>query len=421
MSPAMAVWWRRMIPALTVAAMLLATAPVAAEGLVAMARLQAGGSHIAATEAGAELELALTQPVPWRVRLAGAPPRLVLDTREVDWQGIGRLGLSGFADLRAGPLQPGWSRLVAELPGPMRITRAGMETGDAARGGARIVLHLAATDETEFAALVAKDQGQGPLSDPVAWTAPAATEATSGATSGARRFTVVLDPGHGGLDPGAEAGSGSTAIREADLMLQFARELKEHLLRDGDLRVVLTRSEDVFVPLEQRISVARAVRADAFISLHADALSEGSAVGATVYTLASDASEAAGQALAERHDRDDLLAGIDLSGQDDVVARVLMDMARTETAPRVGRLSEALAGAISAEGIRMHRFAQQQAAFSVLKSPDVPSVLIELGFLSSPEDRQRLSDPAWRARMAEALRKGLRNWAMGEAALKEVQ
>jgi N-acetylmuramoyl-L-alanine amidase len=227
-------------------------------------------------------------------------------------------------------------------------------------------------------------------------------------------LVVVLDPGHGGLDPGAEHEGGT----EAALMLTFARELKEVLVRDGRFAVVLTRDEDVFVPLETRTSIARDADADIFLSLHADALAEGEATGATLYTLDETATDAASAALAERHNRDDLLAGIDLSDQDDLVAEVLMDMARTETMPRTDRLAEAIVGAIRAAEIRMHRNPRQMGGFSVLKSPDIPSVLLELGFLSSARDYSRLVDPAWRGKMAEAIRVALVDWAKGETALR---
>jgi N-acetylmuramoyl-L-alanine amidase len=223
----------------------------------------------------------------------------------------------------------------------------------------------------------------------------------------------VLDPGHGGIDPGAER----DGQREADLMLTFAREFKESLQRGGDMIVILTRDDDVFVPLETRISIARAAGAHVFISLHADALAEGDATGATLYTLSEDATDLAARALAERHDRDDLLAGVDLTDQDDLIANILMDMARTQTAPKVDRLADALKTAIKAEGLRMHRRPIQSGGFSVLKSPDIPSILIELGFLSSQRDLARLIDPAWRARMSKALQSGLAQWAEAEAAL----
>jgi N-acetylmuramoyl-L-alanine amidase len=225
---------------------------------------------------------------------------------------------------------------------------------------------------------------------------------------------VVLDPGHGGIDPGAERDGQS----EANLMLLFAREFQEVLRRDARFEVVMTRNDDSFVPLEARISIARHVAADIFLSLHADALSEGEAVGATIYTLSDEASDEASATLAARHDRDDLLAGVDLTAQDDLVATVLMDMARNETEPRTDRLAKALVQAIKAADLKMHRYPHQRAGFSVLKSPEIPSVLIELGFLSSARDLARLQDAGWRAKMAEALRQALINWSDQEVAIK---
>ena len=251
------------------------------------------------------------------------------------------------------------------------------------------------------------------MPEPADWVLPEPAVLPVLSQRGTGPLVVVLDPGHGGLDPGAEKGG----LKEADLMLTFAREVKDLLLRDGGFEVVLTRETDSFVPLEERSTIARAEGAGVFISLHADALAEGEAVGSTIYTLAGEASDEAARALAERHDRDDLLAGIDLTAQDDLVATVLMDMARTETTPRTARLAVALEVSIKAAGITMHRHPRQEAGFSVLKSPDIPSVLLELGFLSSESDRKRLSDPDWRAKMALALRDGLVAWAVQDQAI----
>jgi N-acetylmuramoyl-L-alanine amidase len=379
--------------------------PGMAQELSALARLDPERSAILRAGAGVELRLAVSQPVPWRLRLLDAPPRLVIDTREVDWTGIAAMPLPDTVPaLRAGSFRPGWSRLVVDLSGPLRVASAEMQTSP---DGAVIRVTLTPTDPESFAASTA-------LPDLPEWAVPEATAMPPPLPRGGGPIMVVLDPGHGGIDPGAER-DGQT---EAALMLTFARELKEVLIRDGRFSVVLTRDDDLFVPLETRTSIARDVDADIFLSLHADALSEGEATGSTVYTLDARATDAASAALAERHNRDDLLAGIDLSEQDDVVAEVLMDMARTETGPRTDRLAQAVVRAIKAAEIRMHRSPQQTGSFSVLKSPDIPSVLLELGFLSSARDFSRLTDPEWRKRMAEAIRVALVDWAKDEAALR---
>lgn len=373
-----------------------------AQDLTALARFQPERSQIRVTETAVRLSLGLSQPVPWRVRLLADPPRLVMDFREVDWTGIDALAHDGLPALRAGLFRPGWSRLVAELPGPMVVDSAGMQTDGAAT--VEVVLRTASAEE--YAARAAAPEPPG-------WALPEPADLPQPVAQGEGPMVVVLDPGHGGIDPGAER----DGVNEAGLMLGFARELKELLLRDGGFEVVMTREEDTFVPLEARISIARAAGAHVFLSLHADALAEGEAVGATVYTLSDEASDAAAATLAERHDRADLLAGVDLTEQDDMVARVLMDIARTETEPRIARLVGALETTIKGAGLKMHRHPHQRAGFSVLKSPDIPSVLLELGFMSSERDLARLRDPAWRAQMAVALRDALKLWGAEDAVL----
>jgi N-acetylmuramoyl-L-alanine amidase len=382
--------------------LILGVAGAMAQDLSGLARLDAARSSISVQGANVVVQLGLSQPVPWRVRVLDGPPRVVVDFREVDFAGIEEVAPGGpIAAMRAGAFRPGWSRLVMELTGPMKVARAGMLTGDAVA----VELTLTPTDAASFAERAAQPE-------PAEWALPTPADVPVLPPRGDGPLTVVLDPGHGGIDPGAE----KDGYTEAELMLTFARELKELLLREG-FQVVLTREEDVFVPLETRSSIARSAGAHVFISLHADALEEGEAVGATIYTLSDDASDAASQALAERHDRDDLLAGIDLSAQDDVVASVLMDMARTETTPRTERLALALEVAIKGAELRMHRHPRQEAGFSVLKTPDIPSVLIELGFLSSDRDLQRLLDENWRTKMSDAIVTALQAWADEDAAL----
>lgn len=375
---------------------------MAAQELSGLARLNADTSYIRAEGDHLAISLSISQPVPWRLRLMDNPPRLIVDFREVDWQNLSAMPVDGDAiiGLRAGVFRPAWSRLVIELNGPMAIRRSEMVTANAV---ASVNVTLAPLDGAEFAKLAA-------VPEPPEWQLPESTPLPAPKKAGAGPLIVVLDPGHGGLDPGAQR----DGYNEADLVLTFARELKETLLRAGGFSVVMTRDGDEFVPLETRISIARAAGADVFLSLHADSVSEGEAVGATVYSLSATASDKASQTLAERHDRDDLLAGVDLTAQDDLVAQVLMDMARTQTTPRTVNLSKSLADSIAAAGIKMHRHPEQSAGFSVLKSPDIPSVLLELGFLSSAQDLTNLTDPAWRAQMAAALRDGLAAWAKAD-------
>ena len=392
-----------------VAAVWVALCSAFAQDLTALARLDPQSSFIGDTGQGIAVSLALSQPVPWRLRVLENPPRLVLDVREVDWTGIAEVPRASVrvTDLRAGVFRPGWSRLVLELNGPFLVDQAEMRTAD---GAARLMLRLEPASPDDFAAKAA-------IPEPKDWAPPKAADLPTPERRGDGPSVVVLDPGHGGIDPGAER----EGLSEADLMLTFARELKETLLRAGGFTVVLTRNEDVFVPLETRISIARAAGATVFLSLHADALAEGEAVGATLYTLAADASDAAAATLAERHDRDDLLSGVDLTGQGDLVAEVLMDMARTETMPRTQLLAETLRMAMESAGLKMHRLPLQQAGFSVLKSPEIPSVLIELGFMSSPGDLARLRDPDWRAKMAQAIVAGLQSWSVADAALQQLR
>ena len=388
-------------------AMTLATGAAFGQGLSAFARVQPEASKVADQGATVVLRIGMSQGVPYRLFTLDDPRRLVMDFNEVDWAGLDPARFdrsSRIAAVRTGLFRAGWSRMVLDLAEPLNVASATLDTADPGQAMLTVTLKGATEDDFAMRAGLPADLRES-RPEPENLPEPKRRQ------TGDRPLVVVLDPGHGGIDPGAEA----EGVVEADLMLSFARELEETLRRAGGFTVVLTRTEDVFVPLETRVSIARRARADVFLSLHADALAEGRATGATIYTLAKEASDAASQQLAERHDRADLLAGVDLSEQDDVVATVLMDLARTETAPRSDRLADALVSQLT--GItRMHKRPRLSAGFSVLKAPDIPSVLIELGFLSSPRDRSRIIDAEWRQEATGAIRDALTDWARQDAA-----
>ena len=391
-------------------AVLLSAAGAYAQNFSGLARVDPARSGIVDQRAQTTLDLHLTQGVPWRMFTLTDPLRLVLDFQEVDWSGLDAATFDAserVVTVQMGTFVPGWSRMVAELAEPLDITQAEVRVNDET-GEAHMHLVLEAMDAEAFAA--ASGAPDDPRWD---WPEPQPLVARPEVAEDAP-LVVVLDPGHGGVDPGAEQGE----TIEKHLMLTFARELREVLLRSGGYQVVLTRDADVFVSLERRITLARRANADVFISLHADSLSEGLAHGATVHVLARDASDVASAKLAERHDRADLLSGVDLSDTDDAVTGILLDLARTETQPRTEALARALVSAMAQTGGPMNRRPLRSAAFSVLKAADIPSVLIEIGFLSSPRDFRNLSNPEWRLRMAEAIRNGLDQWRAEDAARK---
>ncbi|WP_422029075.1 N-acetylmuramoyl-L-alanine amidase [Roseovarius sp.] len=377
--------------------------------LTALARVEMAQTRIDDIGGGLRVRLGLSQGVPFRVFTLDEPARLVMDFREVDWRGVDPK-LVDWADgakaVRMGTFRPGWSRMVVDMAGPFAVETTEAKT-DPASGSVQIEVVLREVPEEDFA----RTAGAAPLPG---WDIdqPGLPAVKQARQTGEEKLLVVLDPGHGGIDPGAE----NDGDNEKELMLRFAKELRDELLRAGGFDVALTREEDKFVSLERRVAIAHKLEADVFISLHADALSEGRATGATVYTLSDSASDKASAALAERHNRANILAGVDLTESDDVVADVLMDLARMETQPRADQLARAVRLGIKEQGIALNTRPLRSAGFSVLKSPDIPSILIELGFLSSRSDLDHLRDPVWRAAMAAGIRDALEAWRIADAA-----
>ncbi|HQS70938.1 MAG: N-acetylmuramoyl-L-alanine amidase [Novosphingobium sp. 28-62-57] len=213
------------------------------------------------------------------------------------------------------------------------------------------------------------------------------------------RPLVVIDAGHGGHDPGA---SGAKGEREKDLTLALAKALRDQLLADGRVRVAMTRDTDTFLVLEERSDIARRLGADLFISVHADAAQSPAARGATVYTLSDKASDSVAEAMASRENRSNTINGVSLEDKDAVVSSILVDLSRREMRGRSIRFGE-LVVRESTGRLRFHATPQREAAFIVLKSLDLPSALIEAGYISNAEDASAMRDPAWRKDFARAV------------------
>ena len=340
-----------------------------------------------------EVQLGLSDLVPYRVFTLDDPRRLVLDFEGADFDGLDPVAiLSGdrATAVRVGPLRPRWARMVVDLAEPLVIAEAGMVTTDA---GADLNVVLERATVEEFAA------ASGAPPDP-GWEAVTGFDREQAAIiAESDDFIVVLDPGHGGIDPGAHQGG----IKEADLMLVLASELALQLDGLPGVRTVLTREADTFVPLTTRLTFARQVGADLFVSLHADALDDVTVRGASVYTLSTGGGSAASQRIVERHERGDLLSGVDLNTAEDRVATALMDLARAETGPAAKRFADALVAAMTRAGVYMNTRPRREGQFVVLTAADFPSVLIEVGFLSNAEDRAVLATVGGRDRVIDAI------------------
>ena len=295
---------------------------------------------------------------------------------------------------RYGLIMQGGSRIVLDTKAPVRLEKAFVI--DAAEGQpARLVLDLVATDRASFMrniTLANRSAQQSASARPS--DAPPKVE-------GDARPLIVIDPGHGGIDNGAKGTGGEL---EKDVVLAFALTLREKLEAQGKYRVAMTRSEDEFIALGERVRFARSRNAALFLSVHADALPkrEGLAEGATVYTLSENASDAEAARLAETENKADVIAGVDLTAEPDDVANILVDLAQRETKTFSMQFARTVVEELKSAA-RLHKHPLKSAGFKVLLAPDVPSVLVELGYMSTKDDLKQLTSANWRARTAQAL------------------
>ena len=339
----------------------------------------------------------LTQKVDVAAFTLADPYRVVIDLPQVTFQLPAKAGEQGRGLVKAfryGLIMQGGSRIVLDTKGPVRVDKA-FALSAAAGQPARLVLDLVATDRDSFLRnITMQDRGARASAAKTAIVAPPEV-------AGDARPLIVVDPGHGGIDSGTKSGSGQD---EKDVVLAFGVMLRDRLEKTGKYRVAMTRSDDTFIPLDERVRFARAHKASLFISIHADSIprSEGQAEGASVYTLSAHASDAEAARLAEVENKSDVIAGVDLSSEPNDVANILIDLAQRETKAFSLQFARDLVGEFKAT-TRLHMHPLKSAGFIVLKAPDVPSVLVELGYMSTKGDLVHLMSADWRARTADSL------------------
>lgn len=400
-----------------IAALVLVPPPARAEGSVRDIRIAPHGELT-------RVVVDLDRPVAYRHIALDDPPRIAIDLPNVSWQvsdsGSERaIGLvRGF---RMGRFRPGVSRLVFDLEQPFEIARIFQLPRNGVRGY-RIVTDLVPASSVTVGEILGSQPGIG---GPGMIRGAAATEMTAVIQDAAaltlphrvpelkphhlpalnprrtdEQRIIVIDPGHGGIDPGA-IGHGGTY--EKNVVLAFGLELRRQLEATGRYKVSMTRERDHIVRLRDRLRIARESRGELFLSVHADSLVQAPRVrGTAVYTLSENASNQEAARLAAKENRADILAGIDLSQQEDIVTEILIDLAQRDANNKSIRLADLLVDQLNSVTtmVRRHR---SQAGFVVLKSPDMPSVLLELGYLSNPEDERALRDPEHLAGLAAAI------------------
>lgn len=353
----------------------------AAPPTVSDARL---GTHPGLTR----LVLDLDRSLPYKVFTLSEPYRVVIDFPAMQWRvkrRDRRLTLGVVSSYRYGLFQAGVSRLVIDVNKPVEIARHQI-LRPAGAGKFRFFIDLKPVSVAAYVASKKSFQTANwkKPATPVAIRRPPPPPRARPGQPVQRRRVLMLDPGHGGPDPGA---IGVRGLREKVVTMRAARQVKRLLESTGRYRVYLTRNKDTYVPLRRRYQMAEKVRAELFISIHADSHSNRRIRGASVYTLSEKSSDKEAAALARRENRSDIIAGVDLSRQSDTVASILIGLRQRQTMNESAIFGEVLIREL-ARDIRVLRNTHRFAGFAVLKSPDTPSVLMELGYLSSPSDEK---------------------------------
>jgi len=366
----------------------------------AQAETAATGVRIGGNAAATRFVLDLTDEVPFKVYTMREPYRVVVDLPELAWKvdPIAAREHGGVIErFRFGLFKPGTFRVVLDVNKPVAVHSAvALPPRDSHLY--RLVLDISPISKSQFD----RTYIGPPPPEPVA-ARSSAPPAVDGARRADGKHVVVIDPGHGGVDPGA---TGVSGIYEKELTLAAAKELKRQLDASGRYQVVLTRDKDVFLALQERVQIARNAHAELFISLHADSIASDSILGSTVYTLSEKASDAQAAALAANENKSDVIAGANLDGYSGEVADILIDLAQRETKNDSAKYAHDLVQELDKSG-RVLEHGIRSAGFAVLKAPDVPSILLEMGYLSNSKEERELRDPAYRAKLMTAVKRAI--------------
>ena len=349
------------------------------------------------------LVLELTQEVKPSILLISNPYRIVVDLPRTEFLvSMAQQEQVGVVkSFRFGLFKPEVSRLVIDLASPAVVARNFLLMPSDQKPY-RLVLDFRSVSNEEFTVAAVKTRTTESSADTGLEDTPLHYEENVD-----KQFTIVVDAGHGGVDPGA---IGKNGFYEKTVALAAAKELKKALEKFGTYRVVLTRDTDVYLPLKQRVAIARQVAGDLFVSIHADSIKNQDIRGGHVYTLSEKASDKAAQALAEKENQSDVIAGFDLEEHPADVSSILVSLAQRETNNSSAKAANSIVDEWKTRGLTLLRKPHRQAGFAVLKAPDIPSVLVELGFLSNKEEAYMLSNASTRMPLIEALAQSLHNY-----------
>lgn len=405
------------IPAWATAAVILAVAAVGVTVSPAVsiaATPQVTGVRVGVYPGKTRIVLDVDRSVKFTSFVLPQPYRVVLDMSEVTWSPTLRNPPKGglVTGMRFGLFKPGSSRVVLDSAGPVRVAKSFVIPPSGKNRSYRLVVDIAKTSRQAFLMSYKR-----PTRQPVATAAPRPSPVPVPLKRKPARpdekKLIMIDPGHGGVDPGAMSRSG---VWEKHIVLAFARELRQSLMATGKFRVRLTRDRDVFIRLRDRIALARRFGADLFISVHADSIGNRKVRGTSVYTLSERASDKEAGALARKENKSDLIAGVDLDEQSNDVVNILIDLAQRETMNESAVFARKMVDELG-KTRKLLRNTHRFAGFAVLKAPDIPSVLVELGYLSNRSDERMLRDPRKRRKMATAISTAVERYFQRQQAL----